>query len=114
MPPEWQPTSATLSCQVRDVFPVPEMTIYRVSDDDSKTQVLTEIVQKIDRNANGAYNVTITSDIRDYELIETYGSHRSNYECLLLLPDGSKNNYQRKKRITYLTGLPYFCPIVLY
>ncbi|CAG2162985.1 unnamed protein product [Oppiella nova] len=105
MPPEWQPTSATLSCQVRDVFPVPEMTIYRVSDDDSKTQVLTEIVQKIDRNANGAYNVTITSDIRDYELIETYGSHRSNYECLLLLPDGSKNNYQRKKRITYLTGV---------
>ncbi|XP_054152875.1 uncharacterized protein LOC128951650, partial [Oppia nitens] len=101
---EWQPSSAQLSCQVSDVFPVPEMTIYRVSDGgDSKVQVLTEIEQRVDRNANGAYNVTITSDLRDYQLVQQYGSHRNNYECLLLLADGSKNNFQRKKRITYLT-----------
>lgn len=101
---EWRPTNAQLVCQVADVYPVPEMVIYRVSDDDSKTEVLTEIDQKAVRNDNGAYNVTLTSDIRDYELVENYGSHRGNYECLLIQADGSKNNYQRKKRITYLTG----------
>ncbi len=104
---EWQESSATLKCQVKDVFPLPEMTIYRVSDD-SKTEALHEIEQKIERNPNGAYNVTITSDIRDNELIDTYGSHSNNYECLLILPDGTKANYQRKKRITYVTGLFIF------
>ena len=101
---EWRPTNAQLVCQVSDVYPVPEMIIYRVSDDDTKTEVLTEIDQKAVRNANGAYNVTLTSDIIDYELVENYGSHRGNYECLLIQADGSKSNYQRKKRITYLTG----------
>ncbi len=75
-------SSATLYCQVKDVFPLPEMTIYRVSNENCKPQVLTEFEQIVERNANGAYGVTITNDIRDSELIDKYGSHLNNYECV--------------------------------
>ena len=97
---------AMLRCQVTDVYPVPEMTIYRINEENNSPQVLNEVQQKIDRNPNGSFNVTISSEIKDYELLNTYGSQPNNYECLLIVFDGTKTNFMRKKRITYLTGLP--------
>lgn len=98
-------SSTKLTCQVIDVYPVPEMTIYRVgSKDGSRPQTLDVIESDVQRASNnGAYNVSISGFVYDNDLIEKYGNQPSIFECLVVFP-GIK--YENRARITYSPGKP--------
>ena len=98
--------SATLTCEVSDVFPLPEITMYRLSNDQSENpQVLPQIDQIINRNTHsGSYNVSVISEIRDHELKDKYSSDSHVFECFMILNDGTSKQFQQKKQIIYFSG----------
>lgn len=92
--------SATLTCEVHQVFPLPLMTIHRINSD-GRFEVLQNAHNKVDRFANGTYNLKVSATVNDDELVESFGYRPISYECVMHLPDEIPVEMNRK-RITYL------------
>jgi hypothetical protein len=97
-------SSSELFCKVTDVYPMPELTIYRVAPDGSHPRTLDIIRKEAKPSSNGAYNASVSVFINDRELIEKYGDEPSVFECLVVL---NEINHEKRKRITYFPGMSF-------
>ncbi|KAG9509741.1 hypothetical protein GZH46_01727 [Fragariocoptes setiger] len=95
---------ARLTCDIDDVFPVPEVSIYRLAKlDGSYPEKLAKFETKIDKdNVTGSYHVQVTSIIDDQDLIRKYGQQQTSYfQCLIALPNLESTRYDSKRTIVY-------------
>ncbi|RWS15972.1 hypothetical protein B4U79_02721 [Dinothrombium tinctorium] len=91
---------ATLMCDISQVYPIPEVTIYRVDSDGTNPFIL-HVDNEIERISTHSYNVRVSSTVNDYELVNRFGKRQpSIFECLVTLPLREKKLFY-KKRITY-------------
>ncbi len=97
-------SSSELFCKVTDVYPMPELSIYRVAPDGSHPRTLDIIRKEAKTSSNGAYNASVSVFINDRELIEKYGNEPSVFECLVVL---NEINHENRKRITYFPGMSF-------
>lgn len=97
-----------LVCDIDQVFPVPEVSIYRLAKPDgSHPDKLAKLDTKIERNlATGLYHVQVTSVLEDDELQMKYGLNEPVYfECLIALTNLELSKYADNKRsIVYRPG----------
>lgn len=97
-----------LVCDIDQVFPVPEVSIYRLAKlDGSHPDKLAKLDTRIERNsANGLYHVQVTSILEDDELQMKYGLNEPVYfECLIALTNLELSKYADNKRsIVYRPG----------
>lgn len=97
-----------LICDIDQVFPVPEVSIYRLAKlDGSHPDKLAKLDTKIERNSvNGLYHVQVISILEDDELQMKYGFNESVYfECLITLTNLELSKYADNKRsIVYRPG----------
>ncbi|XP_076336669.1 uncharacterized protein LOC143239467 isoform X1 [Tachypleus tridentatus] len=87
----------TLSCEVGQIFPVPEITLYRTSPGDSKPTIITDTVTKISDKGD-TYRAVVTHKVRDTDLPP---DGATLYECVILFPGAG---YRRHKSVTYYPG----------
>ncbi|CAG2106916.1 unnamed protein product [Medioppia subpectinata] len=93
-------SASELLCKVSEVYPIPELTIYRVAPDGSNPRSL-DIYrpnQSNQQTSTGAYNSSVSVYINDRHLIETYGNEASIFECLVVF---NEINHEMRKRIQY-------------
>lgn len=97
-----------LVCDIDQVFPVPEVSIYRLAKlDGSHPDKLAKLDTKIERNSvNGLYHVQVISILEDDELQMKYGFNEPVYfECLITLTNLELSKYADNKRsIVYRPG----------
>lgn len=97
-----------LVCDIDQVFPVPEVSIYRLAKlDGSHPDKLAKLDTRIERNsANGLYHVQVISILEDDELQMKYGFNEPVYfECLITLTNLELSKYADNKRsIVYRPG----------
>lgn len=101
-----------LTCDIRDVYPIPEVTLYRISSDGSHPHPLTVFDSQIQIAPSRAYNVKVRSSITDLELIKRFGDQPSIFECLVSL-QLSNRRYEQKKNINYIPGKKTHSPVIL-
>lgn len=103
-----------LVCDIDQVFPVPEVSIYRLGKlDGSHPDKLAKLDTRIDRNPlTGLYHVQVISLLDDNELQMKYGLNEPIYfECLIALTNLELSKYADNKRsIVYIPG-KYGCRI---
>lgn len=90
-----------LVCDIDQVFPVPEVSIYRLAKlDGSHPDKLAKLDTKIERNSTtGLYHVQVTSVLEDDELQMKYGLNEPVYfECLIALTNLELSKYADNKR----------------
>lgn len=97
-----------LVCDIDQVFPVPEVSIYRLGKlDGSHPDKLAKLDTRIDRNpTTGLYHVQVISLLDDNELQMKYGLNEPIYfECLIALTNLELGKYADNKRsIVYIPG----------
>lgn len=97
-----------LVCDIDQVFPVPEVSIYRLAKlDGSHPDKLAKLDTRIERNSsNGLYHVQVMSILEDDELQMKYGFNEPAYfECLITLTNLELSKYADNKRsIVYRPG----------
>lgn len=97
-----------LICDIDQVFPVPEVSIYRLGKvDGSHPEKLAKLDTRIERNElNGLYHVQVISLMEDDELQVKYGSNEPVYfECLIALTNLELSKYADNKRsVIYRPG----------
>lgn len=97
-----------LVCDIDQVFPVPEVSIYRLAKlDGSHPDKLAKLDTRIERNpVSGLYHVQVISILEDDELQMKYGLNEPVYfECLIALTNLELSKYADNKRsIVYRPG----------
>lgn len=97
-----------LVCDIDQVFPVPEVSIYRLGKmDGSHPEKLAKLDTRIDRNeSTGLYHVQVISLMEDDELLSRYGLNEPVYfECLIALTNLELSKYADNKRsVVYRPG----------
>ncbi|XP_054163203.1 uncharacterized protein LOC128961025 [Oppia nitens] len=91
--------SSELMCKVSEVYPMPELTIYRVAHDGTQPRTLDIYRKEFKSTPRGAYNTSVSVFINDKDLIKKYGNEASIFECLVVL---NEINHEMRKRIQYL------------
>ncbi|CAG2164911.1 unnamed protein product [Oppiella nova] len=93
-------SASELLCKVSEVYPIPELTIYRVAQDGSSPRSLDiyRPVQSNQQTMSGAWNSSVSVYINDRDLIEKYGNEASIFECLVVF---NEINHEMRKRIQY-------------
>lgn len=82
-------SGAKLKCSVQDVYPRPEIAIYRLSEQNGQRMQLLDVERKEELSSNGkAHNIEITAQVIDAELTRKYGHDNSDathytFECLM-------------------------------
>ena len=99
---QYSSSSSELQCKVTDVYPLPELTIYRLERDGTRPRSLDIYRKDFKLMSSGAYNASVSVFINDRELIQKYGNEPSIFECLVVL---NEINHERRKRIQYFPGL---------
>lgn len=99
---QYSSSSSELFCKVNNVYPLPELTIYRVAQDGSHPRTLDIYRKEFKPTSNGAYNASVSVFINDRELIQKYGNEPSIFECLVVL---NEINHESRERLTYFPGL---------
>lgn len=103
-----QANGVKLVCDIDQVFPVPEVSIYRLAKlDGSHPDKLAKLDTRIERNPlNGLYHVQVISVLEDDELQMKYGLNEPVYfECLIALTNLELSKYADNKRsIVYRPG----------
>jgi len=103
-----QQNGVKLVCDIDQVFPVPEVSIYRLGRlDGSNPEKLAKLDTRIERNSlTGLYHVQVISILEDDELQMKYGSDEPVYfECLIALTNLELSKYADNKRsIVYRPG----------
>lgn len=107
--PQYKPANGVkLVCDIDQVFPVPEVSIYRLAKlDGSHPDKLAKLDTRIERNPlNGLYHVQVISVLEDDELQMKYGlSEPVYFECLIALTNLELSKYADNKRsIVYRPG----------
>lgn len=101
-------TGIKLVCDIDQVFPVPEVSIYRIAKlDGSHPDKLAKLDTKIERDmGSGLFHVQVTSILDDEELQAKYGPEEQLYfECLIALTNLELSRYADNKRsIVYSTS----------
>jgi len=100
--------SAILRCDINEVFPIPEVILYRVGNADETNPSLLSLIDSpeepsVSRNSKGAFNVKVKAIINDTELVQKFGSQPSIFECLVTLKLPNKI-LRREKKLTYQPG----------
>lgn len=97
-----------LVCDIDQVFPVPEVSLYRLAKlDGSHPDKLSKLETLIEKNPlNGLYHVQVISILEDDELQMKYGLNEPVYfECLIALTNLELNKYADNKRsVLYRPG----------
>lgn len=96
-----QANGVKLVCDIDQVFPVPEVSLYRLAKlDGSNPDKLSKLDTRIERNPlNGLYRVQVISVLEDDELQMKYGSNEPVYfECLIALTNLELSKYADNKR----------------
>lgn len=103
-----------LVCDIDQVFPVPQVSIYRLAKlDGSHPDKLAKLDTKIEINSTtGLYHVQVTSILEDDELQMKYGLNEPVYfECLIALTNLELSKYADNKRsILYRPGKSVLMP----
>lgn len=103
-----QQNGVKLVCDIDQVFPVPEVSIYRLAKlDGSHPDKLAKLDTRIERNPlNGLFHVQVISVLEDDELQMKYGLNEPVYfECLIALTNLELSKYADNKRsIVYRPG----------
>lgn len=103
-----QQNGVKLVCDIDQVFPVPEVSIYRIAKlDGSHPDKLAKLDTKIERDLHtGLFHVQVTSILDDDELQMKYGLNEPVYfECLIALTNLELSKYADNKRsIIYRPG----------
>ena len=97
-----------LICDIDQVFPVPEVSIYRLAKlDAAYPEKMAKLDTKIERDVNtGLFHIQVVSILDDDELKMKYGQNEPVYfECLIALTNLELNKYADNKRsIIYRPG----------
>ncbi|XP_022252965.1 uncharacterized protein LOC111088141 isoform X2 [Limulus polyphemus] len=88
---------AKFSCEVGHVYPVPDISVYKISPGESEPTIITDGVAKVS-DQDDSYRVLVTYEVKDSEL-KPDGATR--FECLILFPG---TDYKRYSSITYYPG----------
>ncbi|XP_074600330.1 uncharacterized protein LOC141854520 isoform X1 [Brevipalpus obovatus] len=95
-------TSNLLRCDTMNVYPRPEVTIYRISDDKGTDPSPLPVVDtREERTPEGAYNVRTISSINNEELIRKFGHKPSIFECLVILHLPHDRKVLRRKKLVH-------------
>ncbi|XP_076325058.1 uncharacterized protein LOC143233063 isoform X5 [Tachypleus tridentatus] len=89
---------AKFSCEVGHVYPVPDISVYKISPGESEPTIITDGVVKVS-DQDYSYRVLVTYEVKDSEL-KPDGATR--FECLILFPG---TDYKRYSSITYYPGI---------
>lgn len=119
---------ALLVCDIDQVYPMPEVSIYRLGKAangahpvpsllklDTRVERVRSITgtpsnvgggqrQQQQQQIGSAYHVQVTSFVDDDELIARYGQGPSYFECLITLPNLESIRYDSKRTIVYSPG----------
>ncbi|RWS28067.1 hypothetical protein B4U80_03574 [Leptotrombidium deliense] len=94
---------ALLMCDIKEVYPSPDVTIYRV-DSDGSNPFLLDVHRTEQVLQQNLLRVLVTVNVNDVQLLERFGGQPSIFECLVTIPLPDKKNLYYKKQITYIPG----------
>ncbi|XP_076340313.1 uncharacterized protein LOC143240932 isoform X1 [Tachypleus tridentatus] len=91
------PEVATFTCEVDQIYPQPQVTLFQLSPEERKPKPLENSPTKIEMN-NGSYRILVTREIKDSDLPS---DGATTFECVILIP---QINHHEHRSIKYFPG----------
>lgn len=92
-------TGSNLSCEAKDIFPLPHIMLNRWTIQDPEPQLIFDLRSQYDSTNNGAFDTLVSHEIVDKHLPP---GENTRYECTVSIPG---TNYKVKKSLIYYPGL---------